>query len=92
MLVLAMEFSKDARRPGSENELGGGRTDTREAGRLEDGRHHDGSDISLPLPQNGIVRSGIPPRPGIRGRPGTSPERDMGGRQPPGNERKPNNQ
>jgi hypothetical protein len=29
MLVLAMEFSRDARRPGSEwNELGAGRTDT----------------------------------------------------------------
>ena len=74
MLVLAMEFSKDARRPGSENELGGGRTDTRAVDRLERGRHRDRSDMNLPLPQNGIVRSGIPPRPGIRGRPGISPK------------------
>jgi hypothetical protein len=37
MLVLAMEFSKDARRPGSENELGGGRTDTRAADHLQKG-------------------------------------------------------
>ena len=37
MLVLAMEFSKDARRPGSENELGAGRTETRAADRLTEG-------------------------------------------------------
>ena len=73
MLVLAMEFSRDARRPDSEKYELGGRTNTRAAD-LSEKTIGIATEVKLSLPQNGIVRSGIPPRPGIRGRPGTPPK------------------
>ena len=59
MLVLAMEFSRDAQRPGSdETSWGAGRTDTRAADRLIDGRHRGRKRHSVVAPskRNSEVR------------------------------------
>ena len=74
MLVLAMEFSRDAPRP-PWPEARWGRADAREAGRSRSAAGVAKETTRLSLPQNGIVRSGTRSSPGTRGRPGVLPEK-----------------
>jgi hypothetical protein len=90
MLVLAMEFSRGARY--LDSKLSWRLAERiRERPTVSNRTVGIATGMTMSLPQNGIVRSGVPSRPEY-GAGHAHPRRDMGDRQPPGNERKPNNQ